>query len=414
MMLAAPPQGVAASSGARCMVRVTWQDLSGEMGYRIYRNGSMAGSVAADVLQFNDVVPAGTYDYCVAAFDSCGETARSCATGSSASPPSLFLGTNGNYYERVTVPFFTWTASKAAAESYRFLDEPGHLATVSNGVENDFLAQLGAPNYWLGGYQDPNGTNHAANWHWVKKEPFVYTAWATGEPNESQPDEIALEMKDEGGGWNDVRDDDPNDGFIVEYDIGHVLGTMQGCIASDRFLPIRVSWQAAAGAAGYHVYRDNDLIAIVPPGVTSLADPTIGGPYLYCVRALNPCGNESQASCDEGKARRSGGGGAPPARAITIDSGPLTLCDGGVLRRNGHTTLRVQMGARAGHAEVSVYDARGRAVQTLLDEGLAAHASELVRWDGRDRNGRRAAPGVYVFRFVAPGIEESRKILYVP
>ena len=164
--LLAAAQGVAASSGERCLVRVSWQDVAGETGYRIYRNGGLAGSVAADVLQFNDEVPAGTYDYCVAAYDSCGESARTCATGTSASPPA-FLGTNGNYYERVTVPFFTWTASKAAAESYRFLEHPGHLATVSDGVENSFLVQLGAPNYWLGGFQSPNSPNPAANWQWV-------------------------------------------------------------------------------------------------------------------------------------------------------------------------------------------------------------------------------------------------------
>lgn len=68
--------------------------------------------------------------------------------------------------------------------------------------------------------------------------------------------------------------------------------------------------------------------------------------------------------------------------------------------------------ARPGRVTVELYDLRGRRVRSLLDEprpaGIAA-----VHWDGRDAEGRDAASGVYLLRFLADDVETYRKVMLV-
>jgi len=78
---------------------------------------------------------------------------------------------------------------------------------------------------------------------------------------------------------------------------------------------------------------------------------------------------------------------------------------------NPQTTLEFTLAA-AGRARLAVYDVRGRHVRTL-------HAGELgvgryrFGWDGRDAGGRSVASGVYVARFVADGVQQSRRLTLV-
>jgi len=96
---------------------------------------------------------------------------------------------NGHTYDIITgTTDLTWDQARAAAEAMG-----GHLVTITSEAENNFVANLvttqGTPNlerYWLGGYQtDPNGlgVEPAGSWAWVTGEPWSYTNWATGEPN---------------------------------------------------------------------------------------------------------------------------------------------------------------------------------------------------------------------------------------
>ena len=51
---------------------------------------------------------------------------------------------------------------------------------------------------------------------------------------------------------------------------------------------------------------------------------------------------------------------------------------------------------RAERARLTVYDLRGRLVRTLVD-GIRG-GRQSVTWDGRDRDGRSVAAGVYLVR----------------
>jgi len=72
---------------------------------------------------------------------------------------------------------------------------------------------------------------------------------------------------------------------------------------------------------------------------------------------------------------------------------------------NPRTTVAFELPA-AGRVRLSVYDAQGRLVRTLLDEARAAgrHAAE---WDGRGDDGRTLASGVYLCRMEAAGYQRA-------
>ena len=60
--------------------------------------------------------------------------------------------------------------------------------------------------------------------------------------------------------------------------------------------------------------------------------------------------------------------------------------------------------------QVSVFDASGRLVRSLLQSRISNLESKMV-WDGRDASGRLCPPGVYVCRLTAPGTTATTKIL---
>jgi len=60
--------------------------------------------------------------------------------------------------------------------------------------------------------------------------------------------------------------------------------------------------------------------------------------------------------------------------------------------------------------DLSVYDVAGRRVATLLSGTMAAGDHNLA-WNGTDSNGRRVAPGVYVYRLDTPEASVSRKMV---
>lgn len=138
---------------------------------------------------------------------------------------------NGHSYELVNEPGISWDAARIAA-SQNILEGTqchGHLATVTSQNENDFLvaAYGNSLSYiWIGGFQG-EGYSDTVNegWQWVTGEPWVYTNWNIGEPNNEYYGtlgyEDALAYWNSAGVWNDVASAYPYGGYIVEYDCVH-------------------------------------------------------------------------------------------------------------------------------------------------------------------------------------------------
>ena len=78
---------------------------------------------------------------------------------------------------------------------------------------------------------------------------------------------------------------------------------------------------------------------------------------------------------------------------------------------NPLTTIPYEL-EKDGHVRLLVFDVHGRLVQRLVDaeKGAGRHYAE---WDGKDRDGRGAASGVYIYRIDADGKQESRRMALI-
>jgi hypothetical protein len=139
---------------------------------------------------------------------------------------------NGHYY-LIVEEDLSWEAARSRAVSMIFMGVQGHLATITSEAENTFVTtQLGdTAGAWLGGKQLPSSSEPAGGWSWITGEPWVYTNWDVGEPNNTYmggwgkdatgQSEERLQYHHDGTHWNDL----PNDPevitprFIVEWDV---------------------------------------------------------------------------------------------------------------------------------------------------------------------------------------------------
>jgi hypothetical protein len=144
-------------------------------------------------------------------------------------------GGNGHLYEYVIPPnqppLISWTGARdaAAAAARSQAGMPGHLATITSDAERLFLAthfSSGAAaglDAWIGGFQPP-GMAPAAGWTWITGEPWSFTAWRSGEPNDSNGggDEQYLSTSTTGAPvnwlWNDNRINGVPAAYFVEYE----------------------------------------------------------------------------------------------------------------------------------------------------------------------------------------------------
>jgi len=62
-----------------------------------------------------------------------------------------------------------------------------------------------------------------------------------------------------------------------------------------------------------------------------------------------------------------------------------------------------------GAAQITLYDARGRLVRSLLSGPLPA-GERQVAWDGRDDRGRAVVPGLYFVRLSTPQGSATHKL----
>ena len=133
---------------------------------------------------------------------------------------------NGHAYVVVVQPL-TWDQARDASTK-----AGGHLVTIGSSAENDFVYSLVATNDavwqlsqgkhlgpWLGGYQRLDATGPADGWEWVTGEPFSYTSWEPGQPNDANGNETKLRYYGETArtkNWADASTE--TDGYIIEFE----------------------------------------------------------------------------------------------------------------------------------------------------------------------------------------------------
>ena len=96
----------------------------------------------------------------------------------------------------------------------------GHLATITSNEENRWIMEntgVGEDQVWIGGIQEvPNG-GPDSDWRWITGEPWEFTNWNSGEPNDAGEDEFYLIIWDPSGTWNDELSDSNQPGYVVEF-----------------------------------------------------------------------------------------------------------------------------------------------------------------------------------------------------
>jgi choice-of-anchor C domain-containing protein len=138
-------------------------------------------------------------------------------------PPANLIrnSENGHYYEYVANPL-TWDAARADAESRQYQGMAGYLATITSAAEKQFIESAFAVSTlpWLGGFQPSGSAEPDGGWQWVTGEPFDYTHWGAGEPNNDPNNFDGFEdklMVRADGFWNDHHPGGSHP-YIVEYD----------------------------------------------------------------------------------------------------------------------------------------------------------------------------------------------------
>jgi hypothetical protein len=135
-----------------------------------------------------------------------------------------------HYYHAVAVPEgIDWNNARDSAQV-----PGGYLATVTSLEENFFVFNLvDDPSYWylrhgpgiwagpwIGGRQQPGSQEPDSGWEWLSEEPFVFTNWTAGEPDDDGGIENALHFGEEAvwvPTWDDLADSDTMiQGYVLE------------------------------------------------------------------------------------------------------------------------------------------------------------------------------------------------------
>jgi hypothetical protein len=66
----------------------------------------------------------------------------------------------------------------------------------------------------------------------------------------------------------------------------------------------------------------------------------------------------------------------------------------------------------AGQVSVKIYDVTGRLIRTLIDESVLQGLHELT-WNGKDEQGCKVSPGIYVVKLEAEDYTDTEKISLV-
>jgi hypothetical protein len=140
---------------------------------------------------------------------------------------------NGHCYEAVLAQGLSWEDAQADCEA-----RGGYLATITSAEENAFVFSLvsGDDDFWfidgfgnglgpwLGGYQVSGSAEPDGGWRWVTDEPFDYTNWETGQPDNFGIGQDHLRFFKMGGlkgdRWDDTELNTPGrpQGYICEGD----------------------------------------------------------------------------------------------------------------------------------------------------------------------------------------------------
>jgi hypothetical protein len=175
---------------------------------------------------------------------------------------------------------------------------------------------------------------------------------------------------------------------------------------------VRLAWESPEenDVALYRVYRGTgsdfdpgDDTRIGETADQSWTDRVANpGAYVYKLTSVDHSNNESKPATSG--LVRIGGREQMPDRFALYQNHPNPF--------NPATQIAYDVPPGGGHVTIQVFDVGGRLVRTLIDDEIPA-GRRTVEWNGRDRNGRQVASGVYFYRFEATGFTKTLKMTLI-
>ena len=195
-----------------------------------------------------------------------------------------------------------WETARAFAEL-----SGGHLAAITSAGEQQAVQKLVTDGGYDFVYIGASDKEKEGDWRWVTGEPFSYTNWDSGDPNNWENSEHYLTLRSTGKWADEQYCHSKISGFIVEYDPVEPDIPKNVTAKPTGNKAITVSWSAVSGATQYNVYRYNgEKKAYVYLGTTfaTAAKPTqyvntgltAGSTYYYRVVAVNKSGGSTLVS----------------------------------------------------------------------------------------------------------------------
>jgi fibronectin type 3 domain-containing protein len=321
--------GMTASDNSCNDVIITWNDVVGEDGYRIHRNGSEIHTTTANVTAYADHPASGTYTYSVQAYNSCGSgqlSSTDSGTRTLGSPDSVTgvsASDNWCYYIEIV-----WT--DLANESGYYVYRNGTLIATRGPNNTSYVDAFGTGTH-VYNVQAYNSCGHGAI-----SLPDSGTQHSA--PNQEVTDVAATDINCSRiiVTWNDlpdeqwysvVRDSSVNVGttamnvtsiidttaspgahsYVVysQNSCGYgfpstpVIGTrisgpppqVTGVIASNLGCSsVTISWNNVTNEHWYYIYRNGIQVGATSTDTTTFTDMPGTGSYGYTVCAYNSCG----------------------------------------------------------------------------------------------------------------------------
>lgn len=197
---------------------------------------------------------------------------------------------NGHYYELIGDPSMTWSQARDIAAGRSFMGMQGYLATITSFAEQGFVnANFTGYDLWIGGYQLNDQSDRDVGWQWVTGEPWAYTNWDGGEPNDccttaAEDNEENYLMLFDDATWNDTNASADIDYMLVEYETNNCVGSIcyvpcdpMGAGCPQSFCFIHVPAPIGVIEVGQIHYLGSGVACVMgacPPGCTVFV-PTI-------------------------------------------------------------------------------------------------------------------------------------------
>jgi hypothetical protein len=221
-------------------------------------------------------------------------------------------------------------------------------------------------------------------------------------PGSNPPTEFMVQARQVGVGWW-------NSASLAGYSVDDLFPAMPAPFAGSYASgTAHLAWGANAepDLAHYRLYRGG--LGFVPSPANLVAEPTgitftdvAGAPFEYQLTAVDIHGNESLPAR------------VVPDGTVAVGDGPAAIDflappSPQPMRATAGARLRFGL-ARAGRANLALYDVQGRRVSVLVDADLEAgeHSARLAG----GTSGGAPAPGLYIVRFTAPGFRATRRLI---